>query len=230
MIHIFSNFANDIIAYENNRIVPGWPALWISKALDASNIRYKLVTGGESAIVKIDKDIDGEDRGIILSTPMIPYVFEEESQLLLISTLKNEFDLSMLSDTLLPVCIDIQWFLRWCNGEKKRFDSKILQTRWEVYIKATREEFSYIDNHNDTWFTFIITDGWSDIGVLQKNKTYRIPIQSGDFKDTIGAGDTFFAIFCAKLLETNDIEQVVQQASIFTYWFLRDKNNISLLN
>lgn len=224
MIQVFSNFANDVLVYENNRIIPWWPALWISKALDKFNTRYRLIIGNEPAIVKIDRDANNEDRGIIISTPVIPYEVQKESQLLLVSTLKDEFDLKLLSNVSLPVCIDIQGFLRGDNGEKKRFDCGIIQTKWNVYIKATQEEFSYIDNHTDSWFIFIITDGWKDIEVLQWDNRYYIPIQSWKFKDTIGAGDTFFAIFCSSFLETGDMKQAIQLSSIFTYWFLKDKN------
>lgn len=85
--------------------------------------------GNEPAIVKIDRDSDGNDRGIIVSAPTIHYVVEKESQLLLISTLKDEFDLKLLSDVFLPVCIDIQGFLRGDGGKKKRFDCGTIQTK-----------------------------------------------------------------------------------------------------
>ncbi|MDD2917127.1 MAG: PfkB family carbohydrate kinase [Candidatus Gracilibacteria bacterium] len=228
MIQIFSNFANDIIVYENNRIISGGPALWISQALNDANVPYRLTLGDTPAIVQIDKDINGDDIGTIISAPIIRSSIAEKSSLLLISTLKDEFDLKVLLDISLPICIDIQGFLRGDNGKKKRFDCEIIRTKGEVYIKATREEFSYIDNCTNSGFTFIITDEGRDIEVLQGNNVYYIPIQSGKFKDTIGAGDIFFAIFCSNILEENTIKQSIQQASIYTYGFLKDKNLINL--
>lgn len=224
MIQVFSNFANDEIVYENSRIIPGWPALWISNTFDNLNTWYHLQTGNEPAIVKIDKDSHGEDKGSIVFTPSIPYRLDTKSELILISTLKNEFDLSLLSNNQLPVCIDIQGFLRGENGEKKQFDCNTIQTKWSVYIKATREEFSYINNDAETGFTFIITDGGGDIEVLQWNNHYFVPIQRKKFQDTIGAGDTFFAAFCSYLLESDSTKTAIQRASLFVHWFLVQKN------
>ena len=61
MIHIFSSFANDIITYEHNRIIPGGPALWIKKVMEDLNITCKVHTGNPGEVI-IEKDGNGEDK------------------------------------------------------------------------------------------------------------------------------------------------------------------------
>ena len=225
MIQVFSSFANDIITYDNNRTVPGWPALWVKDALLSRKTSFVLHTWSTPGITEIKKNTRNEDTGIILSVSEIDWTPpENETDLIMISTLKQEFNLSVLSDLRNTVCIDIQGFLRWDHGEKKRFDCDTIKTNGTIYIKATREEFSYINNHTNSRFIWIITNGWEDIEVLLWADSYHLPIQSWKFIDTIGAWDTFFSIFCACILDKIHLKESVQYAAAFTYKFLEAKN------
>lgn len=225
MIHIFSSFANDIITYEHNRVIPGWPALWISKVMEDLKIKHKFYTGTTGEVI-IAKDGNGEDKGIITKVYPIPHLSHiDEKDIIIISTLQQEFSLSEIIRTTNDIFIDIQGFLRWDFWRKKRFDCRAIQTRGDIFIKATREEFSYLDDHEDVRHTFIVTNGWDDIELISSELNKKISIRSEQFRDTIGAGDTFFSSLCVFYEKNKDIENAVRLASEYTYVFLSKKNN-----
>ena len=224
MIRVFSSYACDFLTYENNREIPGWPALWIEQTLDSLDASYVLQSGESAWKVRIDR-IDGRDRGTILATYPIPFCDGGSDDIMLISTLANEFSLSSLTHTDRRVCIDVQWYLRGEAG-KKYFDCSDIPCVWSVFLKATQEEFSYLRNTQYPNHTFLITNGGSDVEVRQEwCILFSVPVRSGEFSDTIGAGDTFFSSFVYFYENTGDIYEAIQKANEYTYNFLSTKNS-----
>jgi len=223
MISIFSSFATDIITYENNRRVEGWPAFWIRNTLNDLGVEYLLHTG-EIGEVIIEKDGNNQDRWIITKICPIPIYESLPTDTILISTLKDELNLWYLENMSNTIFLDIQWFLRKDFWGKKRFDCRSLKTKWKILIKATREEFSYLDYHEDTTHKFIITNWGDSIEILSKECKKSMEIKSWKFSDTIWAGDTFLASLCFYYKSGNTIEDAVSEAGKYTYTFLSRKN------
>ena len=228
MIQVFSSFADDIIVYRDNQLIPWWPALWIKKTLENLEADYILHTWTRSGVVRIDKDGNGEDRWYILSTSEIIFSDVEFCDIILISTLKREFDVKNLETISNIICIDLQGFLRGEDWKKQRFDCRNINSKWKIFIKVTRDEFSYLEHHENLNHTFIITNGGSEIEILWPGINFLIPTIVGKFPDTIGAGDTFFASFAFFYSQNEDIRDSVHQASYYTYKFLSEKNTILL--
>lgn len=145
---------------------------------------------------------------------------------ILISTLKQEFTLAYLQNCESDIFVDIQWFLRGDNGKKDIFDCEILQSKGRVYIKATREEYGYLINTSQPHLTLIITGWGNPIEVITKGNSKFIPVISGSFVDTIGAGDTFLASLTYFFTQMQNLEKAVSHASDYVFSFLRKKNNL----
>lgn len=226
MIQVFSSYANDIITYQDNAIISGGPALWIEQAFKDLNVDYILHTGNVPGIVRIEKDINNEDRWCIVSTSGILFSCLDTWDVILVSTLKQEFDLMNLSDCENDIFIDIQWFLRGDNGKKNIFDCETLQSEGHVYIKATQEEYGYLINTSQPYLTFIITNWANPIEIITKGKLELVPVVPGEFADTIGAWDTFLAGFVYFFTQMHDLEKAVSHASDYVFSFLKKKNNL----
>ena len=226
MIQVFSSFADDIIVYKDNQLISWWPALWIKKTLENLEADYILHTWTKSGVVRIDKDGNGEDRWYILSTCEIIFSDVALSDIILISTLKKEFDVKNLETISNIICIDLQGFLRGEDWKKQRFDCRNINSKWKIFIKVTRDEFSYIEHYENLDHIFIITNGGSEIEILWPDINFLIPTIVGKFLDTIGAGDTFFASFVFFYSQNKNIRDSVHQASYYTYKFLSEKNTI----
>ncbi len=226
MIQVFSSYANDIITYQDNAIISGGPALWIEQTFNDLAIDYALHTGSASGIVRIEKDGNNEDRWFIVSTSGIPFSRVGTWDVILVSTLKQEFDLMNLWNCENDIFIDIQWFLRGDTGKKNIFDCETLQSEGHVYIKATREEYGYLINTSQPHLTFVITNWANPIEIITKGKLELVPVSPGEFADTIGAWDTFLAGLVYFFTQMRDLEKAVLSASDYVFSFLRKKNNL----
>lgn len=226
MIQIFSSYANDIITYQDNKVILGGPALWIEQAFNDLVIDHTLHTGSASGIVRIEKDGNNEDRWFIVSTSGIPFSRVGTWDVILVFTLKQEFDLMNLWNCENDIFIDIQWFLRGDTGKKNMFDCRILRSKGHIYIKATREEYSYLLNTPQSHLTFIVTDGGNSIEIITKDGSEMIPIMSGNFTDTIGAGDIFLASFVYYFSQIHNLKKSVFNASDYVFSFLKKKNTL----
>lgn len=223
MIQVFSSFAHDTIVYQDNLVISWWPAFWIEQALSEKNATYTLHMGVVPWKVYITQDENGEDRGTIVSVSEIPFSPISWADIVLISTLRQEFSLMYLCELPNTVFLDIQWYLRW-EDTKKHIDARKIISRWVLFIKATREEFGYIDFWEDSPAYYIVTDGGKNIELIHGVQRESISIQSAKFKDTIGAGDTFLANIAYYFEQTGDIYGSIQDASDATFQFLVRKN------
>lgn len=225
MIQLFSSYAHDLIAYQNNCLVSGGPAFWIEKVFSVLPVQYALHTGGTPGLVRIEKDASGEDRWTILSTSEIPFSHVNMGDIVLISTLQQEFDLTNIKDCTNHIFIDIQWFLRGDNGTKNIFDCQRLRSRGHVYVKATREEYGYLINTLQPRCSFVLTDGGGPIEIITGEYSAMIEVTSYDFIDTIGAWDTFLANLAYHFMQVQNLEIAVSMASHYVFSFLQAKNN-----
>lgn len=227
MISVFSSFATDIITYENNRKIPGGPALWIENALRDLWAEYEMKTG-KSGDVIIEKDENNQDRWTIRSVHEIPFEEPSKDGIVCVSTLKDEFPLHVIEKLENTLFLDIQWFLRQDSGWKKRFDCRKLVSRGPIFVKATQEEFLYLDHYADVACTFIITNGGDPIKILDRHREESIHVESWIFEDTIGAGDTFLSGLCYYFSQEYSLRDAVIEAGKYTYTFLEKKNTTSL--
>ena len=226
MIQIFSSYANDIITYQDNVVIAGGPAFWIQKTFADLGAEYRLHAWDNPGVVRISKDEQGEDRGYIVSVSDIPFLEFDALDPIIISTLKQEFNLLNLWNCENDIFIDIQWFLRSDNGKKNIFDCQQLQSRGHIYIKATREEYGYLTNTLQSHCTFIVTNGGNSVEIITKDSSSIVPIMSVDFTDTIGAWDTFLASLVYYFMRIHNLEKAASSASGYVFSFLKMKNNL----
>ncbi len=221
-IIVVSSFAKDSIFKAKDRIDvrEGGPALFIKRALDDMDIEYELITG-ESGNVDIEI-IDGEEIGRIRSVPKIDFKPKAKPDLLLVSTLSDEYNLKAAGEF---NCLDIQGYVRGKEGSKKVFDDKEIM-RFDI-IKGTEEEFRYIPQNikKNIGLTLITKgkDGFEIIDNINNKRRYYKPNKKITCNDNIGAGDTFFAAFCIRYFQSREIDKSAIFARDYVERFLEEK-------
>lgn len=209
MLKIYSTFSKDIILDENrNRIVirKGGPAFFIEKVFRKHKVRYEMNSGNvlKVEIVLTKEGEKGKVKGEIKESKEIQNI--NNNDFVLISTICGEW---VLGDNILSgakIFLDIQGYIR----TKKKVDDFLNNDFWDKVfcIKGTEEEINKLPEKiikNQKKKCLVITKGKNGSVIYFKNKKYAFCPKRINSKDTIGAGDIFFANFFLKFMETNDI-------------------------
>lgn len=228
IVTVLSSYARDMLIDEENqllRVQRGGPALFISQVLDDTNTPYVLKTY-QDIEVEIRVTASGEF-GRIKKSP-ISQEPKIQTQNVLVSTLVDEWPLAYKNFTG-NLWIDIQGFVR----EPQNFGVKksiSLRPSFQPFcIKGTEEEINYLppaftkDQKNRLLIT---TNGSAGSTVFFKGKKYQFkPDEVIVSRDTLGAGDTFFASFFAEFIKTADPKLSGRFATVTTSNFLRNKKH-----
>ncbi len=217
---IISSFAEDILINESGiERREGGPALFISNVFKEFKMPFDIFTGKKSSVeIDMRKNVE---KGRIISLGKILQEIPAGAELVLISTLLDEFELKAIGSF---CCLDLQGYVRNGKdfGKKKNFDSEELE-RFDV-IKATKEEIEYIPkSRKEKIKLLLLTNEENGFEILKDGKIYSFVVEKIEAKNTIGAGDTFFASFCLEYYQTRDILKSVEFAKSNTAIFLKNK-------
>jgi len=227
---VFSTFAVDKLIDENRKAIreqKGGPAFFIASALKRENINFNFVT---APLVKVEILIkDGEEFGRIKqkNKPKKINFSTITTPSLLISTILNDFDLKGAGVFKGNIFLDIQGYVR--NGAK--FGKK---KQWKLpkkiassifCLKGTEEELKFIPfslQREQKQKILLITKGklGCEIWVKGENKIIKPKKVIENIKNTIGAGDSFFAYFISEFLRTENPFLSVKHATDKTSEFL----------
>lgn len=165
-----------------------------------------------------------------------PNLFDEafrevsESAVIISTTLKTDFDLSLLRnslDKIKSIFIDVQGFTR--DGKKHEpfvFPDWLLQQE-NLVFKVADEEFQYINIDSiitNPRTTVLHTKGERGVTVMHNGtKTDILPTEVVKVPNerTRGAGDTFFFNFAINYLKSNNVINATKQAEQSVIQFLK---------
>lgn len=229
-ISVLSTYALDILVKESGEIISrqaGGPLLFIEQALKQSEVPYKLFYGDTLEVEILIKD--HREFGKVPIKPDNKLLPNNISDWVLISTLLQEWDLQKLKEIKGKVFIDIQGYVRQGDdfGEKRTWEESQSFADQIYCMKGTREEISYLPSQvreGQKKRVLLITDGPKGVEIFHEGKhDYLSPKEKINAKNTLGAGDTFFAYVVALMYKGNDILKSVELAQQETVKFLKSK-------
>lgn len=231
-ITILSTFTEDKIIDEANKTIKiqkGGPSFYISNVFKREKLVFSII---KIPTIKIEIKLKKEGEvGRVKTRPKFKKVNfgKIKSEFLVISTILKEFNLHGISKFKGKVFLDIQGYVREAGnfGSKKIFHLNSDVTSLIFCLKGTDEEISYLQKDfikTQKKKILIITKGSQGCQAFIFGKKYVIkPKKVLKTKNTIGAGDTFFAYFIAKLFKNNDPLKSLRYATEETSKFL-EKN------
>lgn len=229
-ITIFSTFANDKLISESGALISeqkGGPAFYLKQALENERALFVLKTGAKME-VQILMTRKGEFGKVCEKlAPKLIHFSRIKTPFLLISSVLNEFDLTNLSTFKGKVFLDIQGYVR--NGDdfgKKKPWNPSKEIMSNIFcLKGTKEELQNIPTRyikEQKQKLLLITNGKHASEVFAFGKRYIVrPWKVVISKNTIGAGDTFFACFVSRFAKTAKALDSVRYATKRTSAFLR---------
>lgn len=232
-ITILSTYAQDELIDQNGRVVrrqKGGPAFYIKQVFKNGKTLFSLKTN-QSMKVQILMTKKGEF-GKIAEKPKLKIVEFSKiiSPYLIISTILDEFNLDSLPLFRGKVFLDVQGYVRNGNDFGKK---KTWKPRQEIFesifcLKGTKEELKNIPLKflkQQKQKILIVTNGKKGCEVFASGKRYIIkPTKIIKVKNTIGAGDTFFAFFVMQFIKTEKLLESVNFAVNKTSNFLNTQN------
>ena len=233
-ITILSTFANDQLVSENGSIIRkqnGGPAFYLNRTLKNERAFFAMKTGPKME-VQILMTKNGEF-GKVTKIPKQKVIrFSQiKTSFLLISSVLNEFDLAELPNYRGKVFFDIQGYVRNGNDFGKK---KLWKPNENIFanifcLKGTKEELQnipkqYLETQKQK--VLLITKGKLGCEIFAFGKRYNIkPSKVVASKNTIGAGDTFFAYFVSRFAKTAKVLDSAKYAIKKTSLFLSAQNN-----
>lgn len=199
----------------------GGPARWIAEALTNLGISYRRISPKKPAIIDL-RIRNHTEHGNIASLPKFPR-FRRVTGPVLVSTIAGELSLLRLSPVAGPIAIDMQGYVRALHtGQRLRFPA-IIREKITV-VKATAQEYAKISNEDRRWLrqhrVSIVTRGPRGCRVYDHGVVTDYPVRALAPRHTIGAGDVFFATFCAYYFRGRSVQFSVRCAQRLTSQFL----------
>ncbi len=228
-ITILSTFTEDKIIDKANKTIKtqkGGPSFYISNVFKREKLVFNII---KTPTIKIEIKLkkDGEV-GRVKTKPKIKKINfgKIKSEFLVISTIIKEFNLRGISKFKGKIFLDIQGYVRGGKnlGGKKLFHQSNEVTSSIFCLKGTEEEIRYLQKDfvkNQKQKILIITKGSKGCEAFIFGKKYVIkPKKILDIKNTIGAGDTFFAYFVSQMYKNNNPVKSIKYATEKTSNFL----------
>lgn len=227
-ILLLASQSEDRIHYPNSPKVTqeGGPFLYISRFLSKKDVSF-TAPDQDKAIVDLYVDNEGE-RGNIIQNEKIffPENIESFSDIIISTVSPNSMDLTYFSSIKNNIYLDLQGFTRANPTELERTIRNIFLNISPKIIKGTKYEFELISNCVPTNKNtiFIQTNGVKGIDIIKNRRRRHVEIpRIVPSKDTIGAGDTFFASLVFHLIKNDSVYQSVKLAAIDVCDFLETK-------
>ncbi len=229
MLKIYSTFSKDIIFNNDRKLLSvknGGPALFIKQVLDKQNNNEEINTGDvfENEIMLTKKGEKGKIKKEGKEDKKIKNI--KDSDFIIISTIAKEWMLNGNISPRVKIFLDIQGYAR----TSKQSDDFFKASFWNniFCIKGVAEELNKLPKNmikNQKSKCLITTRGANGSIIYFKNKKYIFKTKKISSRDTIGAGDTFFANFVIKFIETKNIIESGNFATKETEEFLISKYN-----
>lgn len=231
---LLSRYAKDIFLDSNNKVLSeaeGGPAFYLTKILEKSKITFQVCLV-EKVNVEILLNEEGEF-GRIKSNHNPSHISYNNitSDYLVISTLLDDFDLSGINAFKGKVFLDIQGYVRDGKdfGKKVSWNPKEEIAQKIFCLKGTEEEIQFVDPNTiekQKSKMLIVTKGSEGCDLYWKGKKFSFgPKELIKTKNTVGAGDSFFAIFVSQFIKSGDPVKSAQQAVLKTSEFLTEREN-----
>ncbi|QQG44204.1 MAG: hypothetical protein HYW86_05090 [Candidatus Roizmanbacteria bacterium] len=231
-ISIFSSFAKDYLYNEKGNFLSkqkGGPAYYITQALKKAAVDFKL-----EHVFKLKTEIlikENDEFGKITAVP-VPFKIDFsniDAPYLLISSLLNEFSLDGIGDYKGQIFLDIQGYVRDGQdfGKKKHWRPGKGIQQSIFCLKAGDYEISYIPKsfiEIQKEKILLITKGTKGCDLFVFGKKYSFETQRViKTKNTLGAGDTFFANFVSNYMKTENPLEGIHFATDRVLEFLSSK-------
>jgi hypothetical protein len=228
-IAVVSTYATDRTIYEKTGIIeetPGGPILFIKNALEKLGLKPEVYSGEQMLVEILVKENDefGKINEPTSKRPL-PTILTEAA---IVSTLLDEWTLMNAGDYKGRLFVDIQGYVRDGSafGKKKAWNEVRAFASNIFCLKGNDVEMQYLPPdvlEAQKGRLLIITSGKEGAEIFYKHQRFQFsPGQIIKPRHTIGAGDTFFANFVYKFLETESIEDSTRFALSRTSKFLAD--------
>jgi hypothetical protein len=230
-ISIISTYATDrLIDADTIQIIQeqkGGPVLYIVRALETLGLEPKVYTAEEMLVeILVRKD---DEFGKINEPKKKNKLPRLDTESAIVSTLLDEWNLSNASTYGGKLFVDIQGYVRDGSafGKKKAWNDVRNIAPHIFCLKGNEVEIGMlpkevVDDQKKNRM-LIITKGKNGVEIFYKSKhTVSIlkPSEIQNPKNTIGAGDTFFANFVYEFMLTNDVKKSADFALKKTSQFL----------
>lgn len=206
MIEVFSTYTKDFIVdkTKNKKAARrGGPAFFIENVFKKNKVAYKM--NAQKAEIKIDLK-NGIERGFLnslLKTKNITTT--EKAGLVIISTVDSEWILKNEFSDETKLFLDVQGYIRVAKNDQSIFKYDFWKN---IYcMKGTKEEIQQIPKEiikRQKEKILLVTKGSKGCDIYSKGKKMVLkPKTIAETKNTIGAGDTFFASFIVAFVKNN---------------------------
>ena len=234
-ISVFSTKAIDTLLNRNGEVIsrqPGGPIFFIENVFKKTGIPFKSYNRKPVNVEILITD-KGEFGRIPNPPRSLAIPFSKKENWIIVSTLLSEWNFSKIKNFQGKIFVDIQGFVR--DGrdfgkkrvweESKNFANKIF------CLKGTKQEVSFLPTEvqeSQKSRMLVVTDGKNGVDLFfQGTKTY-IPVEKVvKTKDTIGAGDTFFAYFVVAMFQGKSPVEAAKTAIQKTSEFLERKTQLN---
>lgn len=234
-ITLVSVFAEDIYYDAYGKLIKkqrGGPALFISKVFQKEKIIFNLQTAPPAKVEILIKK-NGEF-GRIAKKPKAARVdfIKIKTPFVVVSSLLDDFKFKNVKKFKGKIFFDIQGYVRDGRyfGKKKEWNIKNNLSGSIFCLKGTSEELKYIPLKtikNQKNKILLITKGKKGCDAYIFGKRYNFKVKNAiQNRDTVGAGDTFFAYFISSFIKSNDTIASVEYAIERTTKFLKSKNRL----
>jgi len=204
VIKIFSTYTIDRIYNQDNNlktICNGGPALFIENVFQKNKFKYEIKFQKTVIEIKIKKGIEKGALKNKLKKINIRNVSGRD--LIIISTVDSEWILDAKTSIKTQVFLDVQGYIRSARRNPKIYELNF----WNhiFCIKGNEHEIKEMPNNvikNQKNKCLIITKESKGAVIYFKNKKHVFTVKKIKSKDTIGAGDTFFANFIVSFINT----------------------------
>lgn len=228
-LSIVSTKSLDTLLNKNHEVVQkitGGPLFFIENVLKELQIPYTSFFGDvmNVSILLTDK---GEFGKMDQNYKKLTFPLKKVTENVIVSTILDEWDISEVKRYKGNVFLDVQGYVRDGKhfGKKKLWKESELLIDFITCLKATREETNFIPPHvleKQKNRILLITDGGKHVEVWCNGTKCMIPVTTKvKTIHTVGAGDTFFAYFVSKYIESYNVETGVKYAIRQTGNFLK---------
>ena len=152
---------------------------------------------------------------------------KQHADAFVVSTLADEFDLASLMTLEGLRCVDVQGYVRAAKGRGlKRVHISDNIAHCIDIVKMTAHEKKWISPRTLQIFKqqiLVVTQSANPTIVFEHGRRFAVQPRHVAAVNTLGAGDTFFAVFVRAYVRKRDVRKAVEIAMRTTEKFLKEK-------